>query len=173
MGVDVYPIAFFVLKKRWYLSSKGRQQAAVNGNKTIVGEDAEFRTAMVDILVGDGLVARGASVDGAFELELSAAGRGGLDTALAQKWVVDHSGLHEESQTYRFEVPDLVTGMRFVVTVSQEAGPNLAHRVAYAVIGTPSVRESCRKIEALGPEGGFPVQIAIEGAGEITVWRKL
>jgi hypothetical protein len=118
-------------------------------------------------------VTRIESGDGAVALELSAAGRGDLDGALARKWVVDHSGLHEESRTYRFEVSDGVTGRRFIVAVSQEAGPTLANRVAYGVIGAPSVRESCRKIETLGPEGGFPVEVAIDGAGEITVWRKL
>jgi len=156
-----------------HLSNNGRVPLAVNGNRTIVGDDAEFRTAVVDVLVNNGLATRVDSGDGAAELELSAAGRTDLDTALAQKWLVDHSGLHEESQTYRFEVPDPVTGRRFVVAVSQEAGPNLANRVAYGVIAAPSVRDSCRKLETVGPEGGFPVQIAIEGAGKITVWRKL
>lgn len=155
-----------------HLSASGRQPLVVNGNKALVGA-AEARTAVVDILVGAGLVTRVDCGDGAAELELSAEGRSDLDKALAQKWVVDHSGLHEDSQTYRFEISDPVTGNRFIVAVAQEAGATLANRVAYAIIATPSVRDSCRKIETIGPEGGFPVQIAIEGAGEITVWRKL
>lgn len=156
-----------------HLSNNGRQPLTVSGNKVIVGTDAGFRSAMVDVLVGNGLVTRVDSDNGTVELELSATGRSGLDDALARKWVVDHSGLHEESRTYRFEVADLVTGRRFVVSVSQEAGPDLANRVAYGVIAAPSVRDSCRRIETLGPEGGFPVRVAIEGAGAITVWRKL
>ena len=156
-----------------HLSNNGRQPSAVNGSKTIVGDDTEFRTAVVDSLVGNGLVTRVDAGDGAAELELSVTGRTELDNVLARKWVVDHSGVHEESQTYRFEVPDPVTGRRFIVAVSQEAGLNVANRAAYGVIAAPSVRASCRKIEAIGPAGGFPVQVAIEGAGEITVWRKL
>jgi len=156
-----------------HLSDNGRQALAINGNKAIVGDNTECRAAVVDGLVDGGLVSRADSGDGATELELSAAGRSVLDAALAQRWVVDHSGLHEESQAYRFEVSDLLTGRRFVVAVSQEAGPTLANRVVNGVIAAPSVRDSCRKIETLGPEGGFPVQIAIEGAGEVTVWRKL
>jgi len=155
-----------------HLSANGRQPLAISGNKAMVG-DAEARTAVIDILVRAGLVARVDSANGGAELEISATGQSDLEKALAQKWVVDHSGLHEESQTYRFEVSDPVTGRRFVVAVSHEAGATLANRVAYAIIATPSVRDSCRKIETIGPEGGFPVQIAIEGAGEIAVWRKL
>ena len=153
--------------------SNGRQPLAIDGNKAIVGADGSFRTAVVDTLVSNGLVNRVDSGEGTAELELSAAGRTDLDNALAQRWVVDHSGLHEESHTYRFEVADPVTGRRFVVAVSQKAGPDPANRAAYSVIAAPSVRASCRKIETIGPEGGFPVQVAIEGAGEITVWRKL
>jgi len=155
-----------------HLKAHGRQPLVVKGNKAMVGA-AEARTAVVDILVGAGSVVREESGDAAAELELSAAGRSDLDKALAQKWVVDHSGLHEESQTYHFEISDPVTGRRFIVAVSHEAGATLANRVAYAIIANPSVRDSCRKIETIGPEGGFPVQIAIEGAGEIKVWRKL
>ncbi len=155
------------------LSRNGRQSVAVEGNRTLVGDEANFRSAMVEVLVDSGFVTRVESDGGAPEIELSAAGRGVLDDALAQKWVVDHSGLHEESHTYRFEVPDSVTGNRFVVAVSQDAGPTIAHRVAYSVIGAPSVRDSCRKIETLGPEGGFAIKVAIEGAGEVNVWRKL
>ena len=156
-----------------HLSDNGRQSVAINGNKAIVGNGGEFRAAVVNILVSNGLVTSSDSADGGTELELSAAGRNELDNALAQKWIVDHSGLHEESQTYRFEVPDQVTGRRFVVAVPQAAGLDVANRVAYGVIATRSVRDSCRKIETLGAESGFPVQVAIEGAGEITVWRKL
>jgi hypothetical protein len=155
-----------------HLSEHGSQPLIVNGNKTTVG-NAEFRTAVVNGLVDGGLATRTGSGDGATELELSATGRDELDRALAQKWVVDHSGLHEESQTYRFEVPDPVTGRRFVVAVSQEAGANLAHRVAYSVIAAPSVRESCRGLEAIGPESAFHVEVAVEGAGDIAIWRKL
>lgn len=155
-----------------HLSQRGVQPLQVNGNKTLVG-DVEFRTAVVDTLVGEGLACRSVAADGASALELSDAGRKQLDVALAQRWVVDHSGLHEESGTYRFEVPDPVTGRRFVVAVSQEAGADVANRAAYSVIGAPSVRESCRKLEAIGPDSGFPVQVALEGADEVRVWRKL
>jgi len=156
----------------FHLSSSGRQPLAVDGNKAMVG-DTQFRNAVVNIVVGAGLVSRADDGDGAVELELSADGRTELDAGLAQKWVVDHSGLHEESKTYRFEVPDPVSGRRFVVAVAQETGAELANRVTYGVIGSPSVRDSLREIETIGPEGGFPVKMTIEGAGAITVWRKL
>ena len=155
-----------------HLSDNGRQPLTINGNKTMVG-DAEFRTAVVDILVGAKLAARDEAGNGTAELELSATGHSSLETALAQKWVVDHSGLHEDSQSYRFEVPDPVTGRRFVVAVPKEAGPEVANRAAYGVIAAPSVRDSCRKIEAIGPKGGFTVQVAIEGGGDIAIWPKL
>jgi len=155
-----------------HLSDKGPQPLQVDGNRATVGT-AETRTAMIDNLVKGGFASRGAGDDGGEQLEITDAGRAELERALAQKWVVDHSGLHEESGTYRFEVPDPVTGWRFVVAVQQSAGPQLANRVAYGVIGAPSVRESCRKLAATGPEGGFSVEVAIEGAGKIDIWRKL
>jgi hypothetical protein len=154
-----------------HLSDKGRQPLAIAGNKATVG-DAEFRAAVVEALLKDGLASR-LDADGGAQLELSAAGRTDLDNALAQRWVVDHSGLHEESGTFRFEVSDPVTGRRFVVAVAQEAGPTVANRAAYGVIAAPSVRESCRQLETIGPQGAFPVQVAMEGAGEVSVWRKL
>ena len=156
-----------------HLSDHGRQPLVIDGNKAIVGDDGTFRVAVVNILVSSGLVTRIDAGDGATELELSAAGRSDLDTALGQKWVVNHSGVHDESQTYRFEVPDPVTGRRFVVAVSQEAGLDVANRAAYGVIAAPSVRVSCRKIDVIGEAGGFSVQVAIDGAGKVAVWRKL
>lgn len=155
-----------------HLSQQGAQPLQVNGNKSLVG-DVEFRTAVVDTLVRVGLAARSDAQDGGSTLELSDTGRKQLDVALAQRWLVDHSGLHEESGTYRFEVPDPVTGRRFVVAVPQEAGADVANRAAYSVIAAPSVRESCRKLDAIGPDNGFPVQVDLEGAGEVGVWRKL
>ncbi len=156
-----------------HLSNEGRQPLVIDGNKAIVGDDGKFRVGVVDTLVSLGLVTCAEAGDGTAELELSAAGRGDLDTALAQKWVVDHSGVHDESHTYRFEVPDPVTGRRFIVAVSQEAGLDVANRAAYGVIAAPSVRTSCRKIDVIGEAGSFSVQVAIDGAGEVAVWRKL
>jgi hypothetical protein len=155
-----------------HLSDNGPQPLQVDGNRARVG-NAETRTAMIDNLVNGGFAVRGAGADGAEQLEISDAGRAELERALAQKWVVDHSGLHEESGTYRFEVPDPVTGRRFIVAVQQSAGPQLANRVAYGVIAAPSVRESCRKLDAVGQDGGFAVDVALEGAGRVDIWRKL
>lgn len=165
LGRDAYALLL-------HLSERGKQPAVVDGNRATI-DGAEFRTGIIDAVVGNGFVTRSPGDDGNDELELSAAGRADLETALAQKWVVDHSGAHDESRTYRFEVSDPVTGHRFIVAVSQDTDATLAHRVAYSVIGALSVRERCRKIEAIGDAGGFTVQVALEGAGDVRIWRKL
>jgi len=153
-----------------HLSEHGTQPVQAEGNRATVGT-LTTRTAVIDNLVNSGLAARAG--EGATQVELTEAGRAELDKALMQKWVVDHSGLHEESGTYRFEVPDPVTGRRFVVAVQEQAGPQVAHRAAYSVIGAQSVREHCRALQGIGQDQGFSVETALEGAGEIAIWRKL
>jgi len=165
LGRDAYALLL-------HLSERGKQPVTVEGNRGTI-DGAEFRVAVIEAVVGNGFVTRSESADGAAELELSAAGRAALEVAPAQKWVVDHSGSHDESHTYRFEVPDPVTGRRFVVAISQDTDATFAHRVAYSVIATPSVRARCRALETIGESAGFSVQVALEGAGDVSIWRKL